>query len=87
MGRRKELLDRMCANPLGDWTLSDVETICREYGVTCNPPAGGGSHDKLSDPASLEVLTIPYRRPIKPVHIRLLVRFIETILAARGELA
>lgn len=78
------LLERMKRNPAGDWTIGDVETLCRQHGVTCYPPVGGGSHYKLSDPALSDVLMIPYRRPVKPVYIRLLVRFIGAVLAARG---
>jgi len=34
MSRR---LDRMRANPRGDWTIADVEAVCREYGIECRP--------------------------------------------------
>lgn len=84
MAAPSTLLERMKRNPAGDWTIGDVETVCRQHDVTCTPPSGGGSHYKLSDPAIPDVLTIPYRRPIKPVYIRLLVRFIEVVLVVRG---
>ncbi len=74
-----DLLDRMKRNPAGDWTIRDVETICRTYGVRCSPPTGGGSHYKISHPLRQEILTVPFRRPVKPVYIRKLVRFIEDI--------
>jgi hypothetical protein len=67
----------MRANPAGDWGISDVEAVCREYGVRCTPPTGGGSHYKVSHPARRDILTIPSRRPVKAVYIRKLVRFIE----------
>jgi hypothetical protein len=41
------------------------------------PPKGGGSHYKISHPNQREILTIPSRRPIKPVYIRELVKFID----------
>ncbi len=44
-------LERMRANPAGDWTVSDVEAICRERGFRCKPPRGGGSHYKVSHPS------------------------------------
>lgn len=74
MGR----LDEMRSNPAGDWTIADVEAVCREHGVRCVPPRGG-SHYKISHPSRREILTIPHRRPIKAVYIRKLVRFIEGV--------
>jgi hypothetical protein len=28
-----DLLDRMRRNPVGDWNIRDVETLCREHGL------------------------------------------------------
>lgn len=76
-------LERMRANPQGDWTIADVSAICREYGVTCEAPRGGSSHYKVSHPSQPEILTVPFKRPIKPVYIRKLVSFIDAVEAAR----
>jgi len=40
-------------------------------------PAGGTSYCHAKHPSAREILTIPARRPIKPVYIRKLVRYIE----------
>jgi hypothetical protein len=72
-----DLLERMRRNPAGDWNIRDVETVCREYGVLFQP-GKGTSHCHAKHPAAREILTIPARRPIKPVCIRKLVRYIET---------
>ncbi len=72
-------LDRMRRSPAGDWTIADVEAVCREHDVRCRPPSGGGSHYKVSHPSRQDILTIPSRRPIKPVYIRKLVRFIDGV--------
>ena len=72
-------LMRMRSNPAGDWTIEDVVAVCREHGVRCSPPTGGGSHYKVSHPAKRDILTIPRRRPLKPVYIRRLVSFIEAV--------
>ncbi len=29
-----DLLERMRANPAGDWRIGDVEALCREYGLS-----------------------------------------------------
>lgn len=74
-------LERMRANPKADWRIDDVIAACREYGVTCDPARGGGSHYKVSHPRAEIALAVPSRRPIKPVYIRQVVAMIDL---ARG---
>jgi hypothetical protein len=69
------LFMRMKQNPAADWTTGDVETLCQQMGLLYR--RGRGSHCAVSYPSIAETLTIPARRPIKPVYIRLLVRYIE----------
>ena len=40
-------------------------------------PPRGGSHYKVRDPAGGMTLTIPARRPIKPLYIRMLVALVD----------
>ena len=80
-----DLLKRMKRNPAGDWSIRDVEMICRTHGIDCTPPSGGGSHYKISHSSQRQILTVPFRRPIKPVYIRKLVRFIEAVGVSHGE--
>ena len=79
-----DVLDRMRRNPAGDWTIADVAAVCVRYGVRCVPPSGGGSHHKVSHPSQRDILTIPRARPVKPVYIRKLVRFIEAVEGNAG---
>ncbi len=72
-----DTLARVRSNPQGDWTVADVEAVCRQAGLRCSPPTGGGSHWKVSHPAVRDIPTIPARRPIKPFYIRRLVRMVE----------
>ena len=69
----------MRRSPAADWTIDDVATVCAEHGLRCMPPTGGGSHYKVSHPSQRAILTIPRARPVKPVYIRMLVRFIESV--------
>lgn len=73
-----KLLARMKNNPRGDWRISDVETLANRYGFLVNRPKGGGSHVTLRHDSGTS-LSIPARRPIKPVYIRQLVRLIESL--------
>jgi hypothetical protein len=72
-----KLLERMRANP-HDWRIADIVAMCRSYGVDCAPPRSG-SHYKIKHVGMAAILTIPAHRPIKPVYIRELVRFIDAI--------
>ena len=71
-----KLLARMKNNPRGDWQISHVETLAKRYGFWMSRPRGGGSHVTLRHDSGAR-LSIPARRPIKPVYIRQLVRLIE----------
>lgn len=74
----KSRFERMSANPAGDWTIADIEAVCGEYGIRCSPPTSG-SHYKVSHPLRRDILTIPRRRPVKPIYIRKLIRFVEAV--------
>jgi hypothetical protein len=79
MARDKEvndILDHMARNPAADWKVAQIEVVCKMFGATFSPPRGGGSHFKVSKPGKREILTIPFKRPIKPVYIRKLVSFL-----------
>ena len=72
-------LEQMRANPRGDWKIADVEALCREFGIQCEASRSGSSHYKLKHPPSGSTLTVPFKRPIKPVYIRKLVEMIDRV--------
>jgi hypothetical protein len=76
LSRGQKLFEAMGRNPKADWRIADVETVCRHFGVTCKAPSGGGSHYTMSHPIVFEILTIPAKRPIKPIYIKQLVAYI-----------
>lgn len=78
MAQADKLLAAMKANPAGDWTIADVERLCRAHGITCEPPANG-SHYALEHRRVAGRLTIPARRPIKSVYVRLLIGMVEAL--------
>jgi hypothetical protein len=49
------LLERMRANPAGDWQIRDVEHLCREFGLSFR--FGKGSHAHAHHPSAQEILT------------------------------
>jgi hypothetical protein len=78
------LLERMRDNPMGNWTIGDVKRVCEEHGVECQPPTRG-LHYKVLHGAVEEILTIPARRPLKPVYIRKLVKFIDLVVGREND--
>lgn len=76
--RAHKLLEDMRRNPQADWTIENVETVCNGFGVTCSKPKNG-SHYKVSHARMQEILTVPFKRPIKAVYIRKLVEFIDSV--------
>jgi hypothetical protein len=69
----------MEANPKGDWTIEDVRTICNAYGLAFTTPKRG-SHCTITHETQPEILTIPARRPIKPIYIRHFVRLVRRVI-------
>lgn len=49
----------------------------------CEPARGGSSHYKVAHPKIGEKLTVPFKRPIKPIYIRKLVAFIDVVRKAQ----
>lgn len=66
MSRARKLLNQMRANPR-DWRIDSLETIARRYGIEVRKT--GGSHFVFMHPDSEIAVTIPFKRPIKPVYI------------------
>lgn len=61
-----------------DWAMDQVLTVAKRYGFEVR--SSGGSHHVLSHPDLIESLTLPARRPIKPVYIRRLLALIDQVI-------
>lgn len=72
-------LEQMRSNPARGWKIADVEAVCREYDIDFRANRSGGSHYKVSHFSRREILTVPFKRPIKPVYIRKLVEFVDAV--------
>ena len=66
-----------------DWRVEDVVVLCRSFGIDCDPPRNG-SHYKVRHASMVDILTVPAHRPIKPIYIRLLVRFVDEVRGNRS---
>lgn len=91
MSKSRKRLAEMRRNPGGDWTIEDVMVVCRDHGILCEAPRRGSHFTlTLSGPAAKRIgsagrLTIPARRPIKPVYIREVVKLIDAVLHLSNE--
>jgi len=79
MPRADKTLDRMRANPR-DWRIGRLEAVAAARGINVRKP--GGSHVVFEHPAVSEAVSVPARRPIKPVYIRRFVALIDAVRAA-----
>ena len=78
MARIDKLVQSMRRNPRADFSIDDVKAICREYDIVCEAPTRG-SHFSLKHSQIAGRLTIPSRRPIKPIYIKLLLKMIDAL--------
>jgi hypothetical protein len=78
-----KLLAQMSRNPKADWRIEQLETVARAHDV--NVRRGRGSHVVFEHPWSDRALSVPTRRPIKPVYVRRFVGLISSVEGLRGE--
>jgi predicted RNA binding protein YcfA (HicA-like mRNA interferase family) len=77
MVRATKTLAQMKANPL-DWRIESLQSVAEAYGLVCRLP--GGSHVIFRHPNGA-MLSVPARRPIKPIYIKKFVHLIEAGIA------
>ena len=77
MVRVAKTLTQMKANPL-DWRIESLQSVAQAYGLVWRNP--GGSH-VIFRHANGAMLSVPSRRPIKPIYVKKFVRLIEEGIA------
>jgi predicted RNA binding protein YcfA (HicA-like mRNA interferase family) len=79
MARGDKTLASMRANPR-DWRIASLEAVAAASGV--NVRKSGGSHVVFEHPDLQEALSVPARRPVKPIYVQRFVRFIDAVREA-----
>lgn len=64
-----KLLQKMRRNKTG-WRIEELQTVAEENSVEWRRPGRGGSHVIFSAPGVREIVSVPSRRPIKPIYIK-----------------
>ena len=82
MSRADKHLAAMKRSPQSNWPIAEIVDTCRTYGVRCVVPAGG-SHYVVSHHLIDGLLTIPSKRPLKPLHVMLLVDLLEAVIEGK----
>jgi len=70
-------LQKMRKNPMG-WRIEELQAVAEEHFVEWRRPGRGGSHVIFSAPGVREIVSVPAKRPIKPVCIRQFVALLDT---------
>ena len=65
-----------------DWTIEDLKTLAKRHGVDWRQP--GTSHVTFSHSAS-PPLTVPARKPIKPIYVTKFIALLEMIGAINDD--
>jgi hypothetical protein len=76
MSKAEKLLEKMRRNPR-DWRIEDLESLAARHGLEVRKP--GGSHVVFLHKAAGQPLSVPARRPIKPVYVTAFIALLDEI--------
>ena len=76
MSKAGKLLEKMRRNPR-DWRIRDLESLASRHGLEVRKP--GGSHAVFFHRATGRQLSVPAKRPIKPVYVNAFVALLDEI--------
>lgn len=84
MAPKKSLLEKMRANPKGDWTIQQVCTVCDQLDIEVRKP-NGSSHYVVVSAFLRDALCVPYKRPIRVIYIKHFVSYCDAHKSAKEE--
>lgn len=68
----------MRQNHMG-WRIEELVAVAEEHFVDWRRPGRGGSHVIFSAPSMREIVSVPAKRPIKPVYIKQFLALIDAV--------
>lgn len=76
MSAADKRLVKMRQNPKADWHIDDMKSVARAKGIEWRQPGTSHVTFRRADGAKL---TVPARKPIKPVYVKMFVDFAENL--------
>lgn len=76
MSKVDKLLEKMRRNPR-DWRIEDLEMLALKFGLEVRKP--GGSHAIFFHEVTGRQLSVPARRPIKPIYVTAFIALLDEI--------
>ena len=73
MSKAEKLFKQMQNNPR-DWRIDDLDSVARHFGF--GRIEAKGSHTKFYHDRLPEILSVPVKRPIKPIYVKHLLALI-----------
>ena len=61
------------------WRIEDLQAVAADNFVEWRRPGRGGSHVIFSAPGVNEIVSVPAKRPIKPVYIKQFVALVDAV--------
>jgi hypothetical protein len=71
------MLQKMRQSPSG-WRIEDLMRVAEGNGIEWRRPGRGGSHVIFSATGVTKIVSVPAKRPIKPVYIRQFLELVDT---------
>ena len=75
------MLQKMRKTQTG-WRIEDLQSVATEHSLEWRRPGRGGSHVIFSAPGIREIVSVPSKRPIKPVYIKMFLALIDAAAEA-----
>ena len=76
------MLQKMRQHQIG-WRIEELQSVAEKHSVEWRRPGRGGSHVIFSASGVREIVSVPAKRPIKPVYIKHFVALIDAVGEAR----
>ncbi|MFN7922741.1 MAG: type II toxin-antitoxin system HicA family toxin [Bryobacteraceae bacterium] len=65
------------------WRIEELQSIASENHVEWRRPGRGGSHVIFSAPGVREIVSVPSKRPIKPVYIKQFLALVDAAIEVK----
>ncbi len=67
------------------WRIEELQSVADENGVSWRRPGHGGSHVIFSAAGVRQILSVPAKRPIKPVYIKQFLALIDNAVEGKQD--